>query len=147
MDSQRPKAEARRADFEVLYERHSREVWAVVYARWLNADLAMDLTADQVKAVVYPCTAACAASSARPCGAALAAEACAAANVLVAVTAIVESRAVPIDPPTCWETLTMAEATPLSLSAMPSVAVAMAGAKINPKPKPMAISEGRICPA
>ncbi len=44
VDSQRPKAEARRADFEVLYERHSREVWAVVYARWLNADLAMDLT-------------------------------------------------------------------------------------------------------
>jgi len=31
------------ADFEALYERHSREVWALVYARWLNADLAQDL--------------------------------------------------------------------------------------------------------
>src|SRR5437660_11471975 len=34
----------RRADFEALYQRHSREVWALVYARWLNADVAMDLT-------------------------------------------------------------------------------------------------------
>jgi RNA polymerase sigma-70 factor, ECF subfamily len=32
------------ADFEVIYQRHSREVWALVYARWLNADLAMDIT-------------------------------------------------------------------------------------------------------
>src|SRR5947207_3295044 len=32
------------ADFEALYERHSREVWALVYARWLNADLALDMT-------------------------------------------------------------------------------------------------------
>jgi RNA polymerase sigma-70 factor (ECF subfamily) len=31
------------ADFEALYKRHSREVWALVYARWLNADLAMDI--------------------------------------------------------------------------------------------------------
>jgi RNA polymerase sigma-70 factor, ECF subfamily len=34
----------RHRDFEALYERHSREVWAVVYARWLNADTATDLT-------------------------------------------------------------------------------------------------------
>src|SRR5262245_13247018 len=34
----------RQADFEALYERHSREVWALAYARWLNADVAMDLT-------------------------------------------------------------------------------------------------------
>jgi RNA polymerase sigma-70 factor (ECF subfamily) len=34
----------RHADFEALYRRHSREVWALVYARWLNADLAMDIT-------------------------------------------------------------------------------------------------------
>lgn len=34
----------RQADFEALYERHSREVWALAYARWLNADTAMDLT-------------------------------------------------------------------------------------------------------
>jgi RNA polymerase sigma-70 factor (ECF subfamily) len=34
----------RHADFEALYERHSREVWALAYARWLNADTAMDIT-------------------------------------------------------------------------------------------------------
>src|SRR5437762_6754841 len=33
----------RRADFEALYQRHSREVWALVYARWLNADVARDI--------------------------------------------------------------------------------------------------------
>jgi RNA polymerase sigma-70 factor (ECF subfamily) len=27
-----------------LYRRFSREVWAVVYARWMNADVAMDIT-------------------------------------------------------------------------------------------------------
>lgn len=32
-----------RAEFEALYERHSREVWALAYARWMNADLAMDI--------------------------------------------------------------------------------------------------------
>jgi RNA polymerase sigma-70 factor (ECF subfamily) len=34
----------RHAEFDTLYRRHSREVWALVYARWLNADLAMDIT-------------------------------------------------------------------------------------------------------
>jgi RNA polymerase sigma-70 factor (ECF subfamily) len=38
-----PPVDARRADFELLYERHSREVWALAYARWLNADTAMDI--------------------------------------------------------------------------------------------------------
>ncbi len=33
----------RRAEFDALYRRHSREVWALVYARWLNADIAMDI--------------------------------------------------------------------------------------------------------
>jgi RNA polymerase sigma-70 factor (ECF subfamily) len=33
-----------RADFEALYDRHSREVWALAYARWTNADTAMDIT-------------------------------------------------------------------------------------------------------
>jgi RNA polymerase sigma-70 factor (ECF subfamily) len=33
----------RHAEFEALYRRHSREVWALVYARWLNADVAMDI--------------------------------------------------------------------------------------------------------
>ena len=43
MSSRPPSAGSRHADFEALYARHSREVWAVVYARWLNADVAMDL--------------------------------------------------------------------------------------------------------
>lgn len=34
----------RRADFEALYELHSREVWALAYARWTNADTALDIT-------------------------------------------------------------------------------------------------------
>jgi len=33
-----------RTGFETLYQRHSREVWALVYARWMNADTAMDIT-------------------------------------------------------------------------------------------------------
>src|SRR5438270_12428964 len=32
------------ADFEALYERYSREVWALAYARWMNADTALDIT-------------------------------------------------------------------------------------------------------
>ncbi|HEY3789071.1 MAG TPA: sigma-70 family RNA polymerase sigma factor [Urbifossiella sp.] len=35
---------ARRAEFESLYEHHSREVWALAYARWMDSDLAMDVT-------------------------------------------------------------------------------------------------------
>jgi RNA polymerase sigma-70 factor, ECF subfamily len=38
-----PPADAKRADFELLYERHSREVWAMAYARWMNADTALDI--------------------------------------------------------------------------------------------------------
>src|SRR5271165_2550638 len=33
-----------RMGFETLYQRHSREVWALAYARWMNADTAMDIT-------------------------------------------------------------------------------------------------------
>jgi RNA polymerase sigma-70 factor, ECF subfamily len=33
-----------RTDFEALYHRHSREVWALAYARWMNADTALDVT-------------------------------------------------------------------------------------------------------
>src|SRR5580658_7035343 len=36
-------APKRRADFEALYDKHSREVWALAYARWMNADTAMDI--------------------------------------------------------------------------------------------------------
>lgn len=31
-------------DFDAIYQRHSREVWALVYARCLNAHTAMDIT-------------------------------------------------------------------------------------------------------
>src|SRR6266852_1940467 len=37
-------AGTQKADFESLYQRHSREVWALAYARWMNADTAMDIT-------------------------------------------------------------------------------------------------------
>jgi len=43
MKSSPPSAEPRHADFEALYDLHSREVWALAYARWLNADLALDI--------------------------------------------------------------------------------------------------------
>src|SRR5215472_15057684 len=43
MKSTKPPADAKRADFEALYERHSREVWALAYARWMNADTALDI--------------------------------------------------------------------------------------------------------
>jgi RNA polymerase sigma-70 factor, ECF subfamily len=33
-----------RDEFAMLYQRHSREVWALAYARWMNADTAMDIT-------------------------------------------------------------------------------------------------------
>src|SRR5260370_37204099 len=44
MRSTPPPHETHRADFEALYQRHSREVWALAYARWMNADTAMDVT-------------------------------------------------------------------------------------------------------
>jgi RNA polymerase sigma-70 factor (ECF subfamily) len=34
----------RRDEFEALYQRHSREVWALAYGRWMDADLALDIT-------------------------------------------------------------------------------------------------------
>jgi RNA polymerase sigma-70 factor, ECF subfamily len=37
------RASARRAEFELLYKQHSREVWALAYARWMDSDLAMDV--------------------------------------------------------------------------------------------------------
>lgn len=32
------------SDFAALYDRHSREVWALAYARWMNSDTALDIT-------------------------------------------------------------------------------------------------------
>ena len=43
MRATRPALERRRADFEAVYQRHGREVWALAYARWLNADTALDI--------------------------------------------------------------------------------------------------------
>src|SRR5579885_2237385 len=34
----------RRDEFDALYRQHSREVWALAYGRWMDADLAMDVT-------------------------------------------------------------------------------------------------------
>src|SRR5271170_5656892 len=39
-----PGGSPRRAEFESLYELHSREVWALAYARWMDSDQAMDIT-------------------------------------------------------------------------------------------------------
>ena len=39
-----PRGSTRRAEFELLYEQHSREVWALAYARWMDSDQAMDVT-------------------------------------------------------------------------------------------------------
>jgi RNA polymerase sigma-70 factor (ECF subfamily) len=33
-------------DFEMLYDNHSREVWALAYAHWQNADVALDIMQD-----------------------------------------------------------------------------------------------------
>lgn len=44
MNKRPSSAGSRHADFAALYERHQREVWALAYARWLNADLALDIT-------------------------------------------------------------------------------------------------------
>ncbi len=43
MSSSPQTAGSRHADFEALYQRHSREVWALAYARWMNADVAQDI--------------------------------------------------------------------------------------------------------
>ena len=44
MNSSPRSAGTRNADFEALYRKYSREVWALAYARWMNADTAMDIT-------------------------------------------------------------------------------------------------------
>ena len=53
----------------------------------------------------------------------------------------------PIEPPTCWQLLTVAEATPASSWLTPKVAVLIDGAKISPSPSPITSSAGRMCPA
>jgi RNA polymerase sigma-70 factor, ECF subfamily len=43
MKSSSSSTQRRHTDFQALYDQHSREVWALAYARWLNADLALDI--------------------------------------------------------------------------------------------------------
>ncbi|HEY2784661.1 MAG TPA: sigma-70 family RNA polymerase sigma factor [Fimbriiglobus sp.] len=39
-----PGADPRRREFDALYQRFGREVWALAYARWPDADLALDVS-------------------------------------------------------------------------------------------------------
>jgi RNA polymerase sigma-70 factor (ECF subfamily) len=39
----RKAALSRQTEFEALYQRHGREVWAMAYARWMDADTALDI--------------------------------------------------------------------------------------------------------
>src|SRR5947208_6995709 len=39
-----PPAGPRHAAFDALYQRYNREVWALAYARWMDADSALDIT-------------------------------------------------------------------------------------------------------
>ena len=39
-----PAAAARRSAFDALYLRLQREVWAIAYSRWMDADIALDIT-------------------------------------------------------------------------------------------------------
>lgn len=43
MKPERRKPDMRRSEFEALYATHSREVWALAYARWMDADSAQDI--------------------------------------------------------------------------------------------------------
>jgi RNA polymerase sigma-70 factor (ECF subfamily) len=43
MKSRSRRRTADRAEFESLYERYSREVWAIVYGRWLHSETALDI--------------------------------------------------------------------------------------------------------
>jgi len=43
MKSKPPATGPRQAEFEDLYARHNREVWAMAYARWMDADMALDI--------------------------------------------------------------------------------------------------------
>lgn len=41
--SDQNRAGPNREEFEALYQRHNREVWALAYARWMDADAALDI--------------------------------------------------------------------------------------------------------
>ena len=61
----------------------------------------------------------------------------AATYVAAALVAMVLSSAVPIEPPSCWPTLSVAEATPASFAATPKVPVLKPGATDMPRPAPV----------
>src|ERR1051326_7713520 len=44
MNPEPPTPCSRHAEFDAVYQRYSREVWALAYARWLNSDTALDIT-------------------------------------------------------------------------------------------------------
>lgn len=44
MKPERRAAAVRRQQFDALYARHAREVWAMAYARWMDSDSAQDIT-------------------------------------------------------------------------------------------------------
>ena len=50
---------------------------------------------------------------------------------------MVLSRAVPIEPPSCWPTFSVAEATPASDGATPNVPVFIEGGIDRPMPAPL----------
>src|SRR5262245_42002945 len=37
-------AQGAQVEFDALYQRHNREVWALAYARWIDPDTALDIT-------------------------------------------------------------------------------------------------------
>ena len=43
MKSGPPLTAPRHAEFDAIYQRHNKEVWALVYARWMNSDVALDI--------------------------------------------------------------------------------------------------------
>ncbi len=43
MNSTAPSSCSPHQSLEFLYRRHSQEIWAMAYARWMDVDLALDL--------------------------------------------------------------------------------------------------------
>jgi RNA polymerase sigma-70 factor (ECF subfamily) len=43
MKPEPPTPASRQAEFDAIYQRYSREVWALAYARWMNSDTALDI--------------------------------------------------------------------------------------------------------
>jgi hypothetical protein len=60
---------------------------------------------------------------------------------------MVFSSAVPTEAPSCWPTVTVADATPASCGATPNVPVLMHGAMIMPRATPVRISGPSTPPA